>query len=132
MSFIDGTLRRDPAHGFTLLEMLVVVGIIATLSSIAWPLWRNHVTISEKAVLIANIQSMAFFQESYKLRHGVYAVGLLDGEEIADRIGWSVGREGNTSFVIPDSDGSYYQVQAVNPNGVAACLQMPSRQRCSP
>jgi len=132
LSFIDGTLRRDPAHGFTLLEMLVVVGIIATLSSIAWPLWRNHVTTSEKAVLIANIQSMAFFQESYKLRHGVYAVGLLDGEEIADRIGWSVGREGNTSFVIPDSDGSYYQVQAVNPNGVAACLQMPSRQRCSP
>jgi hypothetical protein len=33
-------------------------------------------------------------QESYKLRHGVYAVGLLDGDEIADRIGWSVGREG--------------------------------------
>jgi hypothetical protein len=56
-------------------------------------------------------------QESYKLRHGVYAIGLLDGDEIADRIGWSVGREGNTSFSIPDSDGSYHPVQAVNPNG---------------
>lgn len=77
------TVVRQPtfglARGFTLLEVLVVVGIIAMLSSIAWPQWQRHVASSQQAVLVANIHSMSFFQESYKLRHGTYAVGGWSG-----------------------------------------------------
>ena len=87
---VRGAPTSNPTQGFTLLELLVVVGIIVTLSSIAWPLWQNHVASSQQAVLVANIQSMSFFQESYKLRHGVYAVGLASKEEISSFLGLSL------------------------------------------
>jgi prepilin-type N-terminal cleavage/methylation domain-containing protein len=118
------------APGFTLLEVLVVVGIIATLSSIAWPVWQNHITSSQQAVLIPNIQSITLFQESHKLRHGSYAVGLADRVEIAAALGWTVASEGAASYEINDSDGSFYQVVAREPDGITVCLQMPSNQRC--
>ena len=118
------------AKGFTLLEVLVVVGIIAMLSSIAWPQWQKHVTSSQQAVLVANIHSMSFFQESYKLRHGTYAVGLAGRDEISLTTGWTVEGEDDTAYEVQEGDGSYYQVVAIDSNGVSVCLRMPSRQQC--
>ncbi len=127
---VRGAPTSNPTQGFTLLELLVVVGIIVTLSSIAWPLWQNHVASSQQAVLVANIQSMSFFQESYKLRHGVYAVGLASKEEISSFLGWAVTNEDGTAYEIRAGDGSFYQVVATDPDGTSVCLQMPSRQQC--
>ena len=118
------------AKGFTLLEVLVVVGIIAVLASIAWPQWQKHVTSSQQAVLVANIHSMSFFQESYKLRHGTYAVGLAGRDEISLTIGWVIESEDDTVYEVQEGDGSSYQVVAIDSNGVSVCLHMPSRQQC--
>ncbi len=116
--------------GFTLLEVLVVMGIVVMLSSIAWPHWQKHVTSSQQAVLVANIHSMSFFQESYKLRRGTYAVGLAGRDEISSTLGWVMEAEDGTTYEIIESDGSFYQVVAIDSYGVSVCLHMPSRQQC--
>jgi len=129
-----GIVVRHPtfglAKGFTLLEVLVVVGIIAMLSSIAWPQWHKHVASSQQTVLVANIHSMSFFQESYKLRHGTYAVGLAGRDEISSTIGWVSESEDDTAYEVQEGDGSFYQVVAIDSDGVSVCLHMPSRQQC--
>ncbi|MDC3409684.1 hypothetical protein OAY23_02010, partial [bacterium] len=103
-------------------------GIIAMLSSIAWPQWQRHVASSQQAVLVANIHSMSFFQESYKLRHGTYAVGLAGRDEISSTIGWVI--EDDTAYEVQEGDGSFYQVVAIDSDGVSVCLHMPSRHQC--
>ena len=85
---------------------------------------------SQQAVLVANIHSMSLFQESYKLRHGTYVVGLAGRDEISSTIGWVIESEDDTVYEVQEGDGSFYQVVAIDSYGVSVCLHMPSRQQC--
>jgi len=46
---------RTPSAGLTLIELLIIVAIIATLTSIAVPLYRGMTAASERAKAIADI-----------------------------------------------------------------------------
>ena len=100
------------------------------LSSIAWLQWQRHVASRQQAVLVANIHSMSFFQESYKLRHGTYARGLAGWDEISSTIGWVIESEDDAAYEVQEGDGSFYQVAAIGSDGASVCLHMPSRQQC--
>ena len=100
------------------------------LSSIVWLQWQRHVASRPQAVLVANIHSMSFFQESYKLRHGTYAVGLAGWDEISLTIGWVIESEDDTACEVQEGDGSFYQMVAIGSDGVSVSLHMPSRQQC--
>jgi len=113
------------ARGLTLIEMLVVIGIIALLSGIALPLYRDYLRTAAEGVLTHNIVTIEMFQEDIRLRTGRYATNLGD----VRTLGW-----------VPDSDrityamtgdGSRYEVTAENDTGVAVCLSFPGKQRCS-
>ena len=100
------------------------------LLSIAWSQWQRHVVSSQQALPVANIYSMSFFQESYKLRHGTYAVGLVGRDEISSTIGWVIESEDDAAYEVQEGDGSFYQVAAIGSDGASVCLHMPSRQQC--
>ncbi|MEM1085825.1 MAG: prepilin-type N-terminal cleavage/methylation domain-containing protein [Verrucomicrobiota bacterium] len=56
------SIRR---HGFTLTEMLVVLGIVAVLSAIAIPMIRSGIRASHKTACLSNLRQIGIGLEAY-------------------------------------------------------------------
>ena len=65
MSFLKNNKRR----GFTLVELLVVVLILATLMAVALPLYLSSVADSAKKTCRANMQSIANAAQAWKVKN---------------------------------------------------------------
>ena len=66
------TLRARQA-GFTLIEVMIAVLIIAVLSAIAYPSYDNHVTNSRRAAAAGCLMERAQFMERYYTTNMSYA-----------------------------------------------------------
>ena len=64
---------RTREHGFTLIELMMVVAIIGLLASIAGPNYRKFVSKSYRAEAYAALRSISMQQAGYYTEHGVYA-----------------------------------------------------------
>ena len=74
--------------GFSLLEVLFTVLILAVLAAVAVPLYNNTLVQSQKSACKSNIQALANAESKYKFDNGVYvltpgATTLLQNEGIA-------------------------------------------------
>lgn len=127
---INQAYSRGCGVGFTLIELLMVVAVVLLLGTVALPAWRAQKTAASEGFLIANIQSMALFQEDYRIRHGHYATDLADRQAIATIIGWQPRRDDQALYKIVDGDGLEYQVHAKSADGHSVCLRMPAVERC--
>ena len=69
---------RAPAvlRGFTLLECVVVVLVVALVSSIAWPSFRSYDLQVGRIDAVNALSSVQAAQESYRSAHGLYAADL--------------------------------------------------------
>jgi len=123
-------IRRREQHGFTLIELMVAIAIVAILSAIAFPIYNSYIDTSEEGVLVTNIASMEIFQEDFRMRNGSYAVNLADLDAIEAAIGWRPQANDGITYSIANGDGSVYQVTANHPNGETVCVEYPSRTRC--
>jgi type IV pilus assembly protein PilE len=70
-----GVLRR----GFTLLEILTALVVVAVLAAIAVPMWRNHQLRVQRSDAIAALMAVQEQQDAYFGRHARYA----DGAQLA-------------------------------------------------
>lgn len=64
------------AHGFTLVEMAVVLGVAALLAAVAWPPLHEQLLRARRADAVAALTRIQLAQESYRAQHGLYATGL--------------------------------------------------------
>lgn len=64
--------RRRRAGGFTLAELLVVIGIIAVLATILVPTVIRAKRSAQRAAISADLQTIATALEAYKQDHGMY------------------------------------------------------------
>lgn len=79
--------RARPRRGFSLIELMVVVGIAAVLASVAIPSWRSHVRRVHRTGAIQALLALAAAQERHHLRHGRYASALGGADDtVADRL----------------------------------------------
>jgi type IV pilus assembly protein PilA len=62
--------------GFTLVELLVVVLILAILMAVALPLYLGAVSNSELTTARANMQTIANANQSFRIRTGSYATDM--------------------------------------------------------
>jgi type IV pilus assembly protein PilE len=59
--------------GFSLLELLIVITVIAIITSIAVPGWRAHVLASRRTEAVAMLMQIATRQEQFRLQQHYYA-----------------------------------------------------------
>ncbi|WP_305072807.1 type IV pilin protein [Propionivibrio sp.] len=101
--------------GFSLIELMVVIGIVAILATVAYPSYQEYVARARRAdaktVLLENAQ----FLERFYTQNGTYVGAALPVTEAP--------KEGSTKFYnisfVVDATSTAFQIQAVPKNGQA-------------
>lgn len=70
------TGARRPARGFTLIELIVVMAIVALLASIAAPRYFNSLQKSKETALLASLNTMRDAIDQYAADKGRYPESL--------------------------------------------------------
>lgn len=66
-------------RGFTLIELMIVVAIIAVLAAIAFPSYQQYVIKSKRTDMMSEMYNIASEIESRKLAQGNYSNALITG-----------------------------------------------------
>ena len=124
--------KRQPnrQQGFTLMELMVAMAILAILGAISVPLYRNYIQTSQEGVLINNMATIEVFQEDFRLRNGSYAVDLADKAAIEAAVGWNPRDAAEYTYSIANSDGTFYRLTGVDGEGNTICMQFPDKIPC--
>lgn len=99
-------------NGFSLVELMVAVSIIAVLSAIAIPTYQNYISSAQQATAGSNLASMRVFLEEYYYRNNTYVAGTYNPTTSTDTLtgvyNWK-----------PDGDGDnfIYDVTACSDTG---------------
>lgn len=117
------------AKGFTLIELMIAVTILAILSAVAIPMYNDYIRTSREGVLINNIATIEVFQEDFRLRNGNYFAPAADAAAIEAGIGWDPRDDGDVDYSIADA-GASYRVTATDSTGISVCLELPEKVRC--
>ncbi len=118
--------------GFTLIELMVAVGVIAVLSAVALPLYNGYVGTSRIGALVNNVSTVEVFEEDYRLRNGVYQPGVFNVTPDANLLllGWRPQESDGTVYTIVLAGGSSYQVTATDRVGTTVCRRFPEKIAC--
>ncbi|MFQ5410976.1 MAG: prepilin-type N-terminal cleavage/methylation domain-containing protein [Phycisphaerae bacterium] len=76
------TRRTGASRGFTLIEILLVVGLLGLLMALAWPMLQNQITASELPESADRVRDMLFMVRSEAaLEHRRHRIRFVAGEQ---------------------------------------------------
>ena len=127
---MKGTLLANQA-GWTLVELMVVVGMMAVLAAVALPVYNGYVATSREGALVNNIATIEVFEEDFRLRNGVYQAGVYNAAPDANLLllGWQPQQNDGTVYSIVLNGGSY-EVTATDRLGTTVCRRYPEKIAC--
>ncbi len=67
--------KKSIDHGFTLVEMLIVVALLGIISAIAIPQYLGYVENSKRQAALASLEQFPALLEGYRADHGVMCPG---------------------------------------------------------
>jgi len=84
MQCLSNTRRREPSKGFTLIEVMITVAIVAILSMVAYPSYRDYVVrgnipTATAGLAVKQVQMEQFFQDKRKYTGGDVAASIGTG-----------------------------------------------------
>ena len=118
------------SQGFTLIELMIVVAVLAIVSAIALPMYRGYLQTSAEGVLVNNISTIEIFQEDFRLRTGNYLLVAANEAAITAAIGWNPQKNDGTTYSIANPGNGNYRVTATSPDGTVVCMELPIGTRC--
>jgi len=121
--------RSNGAQGFTLLELMIAVAILAILASVGIPTYNEYIDNSREAKLLNNIATIEVFQEDFRLRTGSYATTGASLADITAAIDWEPQTNDGTTYVLGAS-GTGYSITATDAQGKSVCMIYPNKTRC--
>ena len=68
--------KNTGQHGFTLIELMIVVAIIGILAAVAYPSYQDHIRKGNRSAAQAFMMDVAQRQQSYLLNNRSYATTL--------------------------------------------------------
>ncbi len=71
-------------EGFTLIEMMIVVAVIAILTAVAIPKFNESLTLANTARVQADLQSLDTAIAMYRVQNGTVPQALTDLDEFID------------------------------------------------
>jgi type IV pilus assembly protein PilE len=83
------------SRGFTLIEVMITVAVLAIISAIAYPSYTNHVRKARRATAQAALMDIGAKQQAYLLDRRGYANKLSD-------LGFAMPQEINGAYTIAD------------------------------
>lgn len=105
--------------GFTLIELMIAVAIIAILAAIAWPMWQDYVVRSHRTAARACLMEQAQFMERFFTQNMSYATAR-NGDGVDLPGGGCVADQAQSyTFSLVDVDDSTYVIEAT-PQGTQA------------
>ncbi len=121
-------------QGFTLIELMIAIGIIAVIATVAIPTYRGYIDSGRQGALFNNIASMEVFQEDLRLRTGLYGGGTYDvaggNTSLTTNIAWQPQADDGTVYVVVANTGVSYQVTATDTVGTSMCMLFPAKNPC--
>jgi type IV pilus assembly protein PilE len=95
-------------HGFTLVELCVVLAVAGVLATIAWPTFQSQLQRGRRADAVTALLRLQIAQESHRSNHGLYAaqLGVLVGAAA------SRSSEGLYDIELLGSGGDRYEARA--------------------
>lgn len=103
-------------RGFTLVELLVTVAIIAILAAIAYPLYTHYVEKSRRSAAVTALQRAASAEEKYYATNNVYAPSLKALGYNATTVPVPSSQDYWYALSVTSSGGSTYTITAVPKN----------------
>ncbi len=111
--------RRHRIHGFTLLEVMIALVIVAILAAIAYPSYRDSVTRTRRAEGKAALLDLANRMERYFIDRNTYATATIAAGATTDVLGSNLTENGYYQMQIQAQAATTYTIRAV-PQGQQA------------
>ncbi len=100
-------------NGFSLIELMVVVAIIAFLAMIAVPNFNRFLAKAKRAEAYMNLSSLYAAEKAYYAEHGIYS-NVLCGE---GGIGWKPEGKAYYTYGFAGAEGKNYIVGTLGASG---------------
>lgn len=112
MSLSKLALPRKKMKGFTLIELMIAVAIVAILASIALPAYQNSVRKSRRADAMTSLLQLQLAQEKWRANNPSYTSDLAN-------LGWSSSSsiDGHYTMAITSATGTQFTVTAAPKSG---------------